>query len=102
MPTERSSPTPSRPTGSCDALSSRLTMSWQPHPLAGDRRPQLELKVKERCRAIVDLPGVPAGTQGRVLLANGFAWKRYTVAFENGEVLSALDGRHIESAKRRR
>jgi hypothetical protein len=77
-------------------------MSWQPHPLAGDRRPQLELAVKERCRAVVDLPGVPAGRVGRVLLANGMAWKRYTVEFPGGVVLSALDGRHIEPLKRRR
>ncbi|MGZ4706195.1 MAG: hypothetical protein ACXWCM_15125 [Acidimicrobiales bacterium] len=29
-----------------------------------------------------DLPGVPAGTPGKILLINGLAWVRYRVLFE--------------------
>jgi hypothetical protein len=42
------------------------------------------------------------GTKGRVEVADGFAWRRYTVRFENGVYIDFLDGRHIESAGRRR
>ena len=49
-----------------------------------------------RCRPTVDLPGVPAGTTGKVILANGFNWLRYRVRFDNGAELGDLDGRHLE------
>ena len=39
----------------------------------------------------VDLPGVPAGTPGKVTLKNGFRWKRYRVYFENGSDIGSLD-----------
>lgn len=39
----------------------------------------------------MDLPGVPAGTPGKVLLINGFAWIRYRVAFDNGMEIGSLD-----------
>lgn len=42
--------------------------------------------------AAVDLPGVPAGTPGKVYLVNGVTWKRYRVAFQNGVELGSLDG----------
>jgi hypothetical protein len=38
------------------------------------------------------LPGVPAGTAGRVYLVDGFAWTRYRVLFANGEDVGSLDG----------
>lgn len=41
--------------------------------------------------AAADLPGVPAGTPGKVILANGITWKRYRVLFENGRDLGSLD-----------
>ena len=69
---------------------------WKTHDLAGDERPQLVLQQQDRCRAIVDLPGVPAGTEGKVLVADGFNWLRYRVLFDNGVELAHLDGRHIE------
>jgi len=34
--------------------------------------------------AAVDLPGVPAGTRGKVKVVNGFRWIRYWVRFANG------------------
>lgn len=42
-------------------------------------------------KATVDLPGVPAGTNGRVKLVNGFTWRRYWVFFDNGVELGQLD-----------
>ena len=41
--------------------------------------------------ATVDLPGVPEGTPGKVRVANGFAWYRYWVDFENGVKLGHVD-----------
>ena len=41
--------------------------------------------------ATVDLPGVPEGTLGKVRVANGFAWYRYWVDFENGVKLGHVD-----------
>lgn len=38
----------------------------------------------EKVVARVDLPGVPAGTGGRIMLKAGFRWDRYRVRFENG------------------
>jgi hypothetical protein len=43
----------------------------------------------------VDLPGVPAGTPGKVILANGFNWFRYRVLFANGQEVGDLDGRNL-------
>jgi hypothetical protein len=39
-----------------------------------------------------DLPGVPAGTRGRVYLVEGFTWTRYRVLFDNGVDIGSLDG----------
>jgi hypothetical protein len=51
-------------------------------------------------RAKTDLRRVPAGTEGTVILADGFAWRRYRVMFDNGEELGFLDGRHLEAGKK--
>lgn len=48
-------------------------------------------KMNEKVRATEDLPGVPAGTEGKVQVANGFRWRRYWVKFENGVVLGQVD-----------
>lgn len=78
---------------------------WKPHSLAVPHPDQLDLRIGDRVQAIVDLPGqgrggVPQGTQGKVLLANGFNWQRYRVLFENGIELGDLDGRQIEPVGR--
>jgi hypothetical protein len=49
----------------------------------------------EKVRAWIDLPGVPAGTPGKVLQVGGLSWIRYRVRFENGVEHGLLDGRHI-------
>ena len=65
--------------------------------MAGDARPQLDVPMGGRVKAIVDLPDVPAGTKGKVILADGLAWRRYTVRFDNAVERTFLDGRHIEA-----
>ncbi|NNE12621.1 MAG: hypothetical protein HKN41_10320 [Ilumatobacter sp.] len=40
--------------------------------------------------------GAPTGTEGKVILANGFNWLRYRVLFDNGAEVGDLDQRHIE------
>jgi hypothetical protein len=67
-----------------------------------------EFRRKQRVKALDDLPGVPKGTEGRVLLVDGFTWTRYRVAFDNGRDLGSIDGQHLsrpedfEEALRRR
>jgi hypothetical protein len=46
----------------------------------------------DRVKNLDDLPGVPAGTMGRVYLVDGFTWTRYRVLFENGVDIGSLDG----------
>jgi hypothetical protein len=69
---------------------------WKPHSLAKPLADQLDLRMNDRVRATVDLPGVAAGTEGKVILANGFNWQRYRVLFTNGAELADLDQRTIE------
>ena len=59
----------------------------------------IDLKRHQRVRAWTDLPGVPAGTPGRVLQVSGVSWIRYRVLFENGVEHGLLDGRHIVDPK---
>lgn len=70
-------------------------MQWKPHALATPQTEQLDLDRGDRVEARVDLPGVPAGTRGKVILANGFNWLRYRVRFDNGAELGDLDARHL-------
>ena len=42
----------------------------------------------------------PAGTEGKVILANGFNWQRYRVLFDNGVEVGDLDSRNIEPTGR--
>jgi len=73
---------------------------WKPHALAKPHANQLELRMGDRVRSTVELPGVPVGTEGKVILANGFNWQRYRVQFANGIELGDLDGRNIEPTGR--
>jgi hypothetical protein len=63
----------------------------------GAATPQVatEFHRNERVRALDHLPGVPQGTEGRVLLVDGFTWTRYRVAFDNGRDLGTIDGSHL-------
>jgi hypothetical protein len=69
---------------------------WKPHALAKPHADQLDLKIGDRVESTVDLDaGVAAGTEGKVILANGFNWLRYRVAFANGIEVGDLDQRNI-------
>jgi hypothetical protein len=73
---------------------------WEPHKLAGELPPTIELSLRQRVRAKVALAKVPAGTEGTVVLADGFAWRRYRVLFDNGVEVGFLDSRHLEAGKK--
>ena len=70
--------------------------TWKPHSLAKPHADQLDLRMGDRVRTTVEIPGVPVGTEGKVILANGFNWQRYRVLFSNGTELPDLDQRTIE------
>ena len=65
--------------------------TWKPHSLAKPHEDQLDLSIGDKVRTTVDLPGVAEGTEGKVILANGFNWQRYRVRFE-------VDGRDTASS----
>ena len=44
----------------------------------------------------VDLEGVLAGSEGKIILANGFNWLRYRVRFSDGTEIADLDQRHFQ------
>lgn len=54
----------------------------------------------ERVVAARDLPGVPTGTPGRVIMRSGITWLRYRVDFDNGVSHNLLDGRDLAPAGR--
>jgi hypothetical protein len=70
--------------------------TWKPHALASPHANQLVLKMGDKVRSTVELDEVPTGTDGKVILANGFNWQRYRVVFTNGVELGDLDGRQLE------
>jgi hypothetical protein len=69
---------------------------WKPHALAKPHADQLDLSIGDRVRSTVDLPDVASGTEGKVILANGFNGQRYRVLFTNGAEVGDLDSRTIE------
>ena len=69
---------------------------WKPHAHAKPHANQLDLRIGDRVKSTTDLQGVPAGSEGRILLANGFNWQRYRVLFNNGVELGDLDHRNLE------
>lgn len=73
---------------------------WKPHALANPHQGQISLRTGDKVAASADLDGVPAGTEGKVILANGFNWLRYRVLFSNGQELGDLDHRHLSPVGR--
>jgi hypothetical protein len=59
----------------------------------------IDLDRHDKVRANIDLPGVPAGTRGKVLQKTGVTWIRYRVLFDNGVEQGLLDGRHLVKPK---
>ena len=72
------------------------SQSWKPHALANPHANQLDLSMGDTVRSTVDLTGVTVGSEGKVILANGFNWLRYRVRFFNGIEVGDLDQRSIE------
>ena len=69
---------------------------WKPHELAEPHADQIDLKIGDRVKTITEVYGVPVGTEGKVILANGFTWLRYRVLFDNGAEVGDMDSRTIE------
>ncbi|MCY4494174.1 MAG: hypothetical protein OXB92_09995 [Acidimicrobiaceae bacterium] len=42
-------------------------------------------------RLVDDIPGYPAGSTGKIAVANGFAWTRYWVRFDDGTAVGHVD-----------
>ncbi len=61
-----------------------------------------EFKRKDRVVAAEDLPGVPEGTPGVVVMVTGLSWIRYRVRFDNGRELNLLDARYLKPAETKR
>ena len=60
-----------------------------------------EYSRKDRVVAAEDLPGVPEGTPGVVVMVGGLSWIRYRVRFDNGAELNLLDGRYLRPAAKK-
>ena len=60
-----------------------------------------EFSRRDRVVAAEDLPGVPKGTPGTVVMVTGLSWIRYRVHFDNGIEINLLDGRYLERAGRK-
>jgi len=69
---------------------------WKPHALAVPHTDQIDLKIGDRVRSTAEVKGVPVGTEGKIILANGFNWQRYRVLFDNGVEVGDLDHRNLE------
>ena len=76
--------------------SSSAPQGWKPHALANPHANQIDLSMGDTVRSTVELTGVPVGSEGKVILANGFNWLRYRVRFSNGVEVGDLDQRNIE------
>ena len=50
-----------------------------------------ELRSGEDVVATVAMPGIPEGTAGEVVFAEGFTWIRYWVRFDNGVVRGSVN-----------
>ena len=44
-----------------------------------------------KVRLVDDIPGYPAGTEGKVAVANGFEWIRYWIRFPDGKAVGHID-----------
>jgi hypothetical protein len=59
-----------------------------------DANPEV-LRRKERVVVTTDLPGLPEGTAGKVIVVEGLTWIRYWVRFDNGVVRGSLNRKHL-------
>jgi hypothetical protein len=61
-----------------------------------------EFKRRDRVVAAEDMPGVPEGTPGTVVMVTGLSWIRYRVSFDNGVEINLLYGRSLRPADRKK
>lgn len=73
-----------------------MTASWKPHALATPHPDQINLKIGDHIETTVEMQGVKSGSEGKVILANGFNWLRYRVRFGDGTEVGDLDQRSIK------
>ena len=59
--------------------------------MAKKKAPSEELRSGEKVVAAVAMPGIPEGSAGQVVFAEGFTWIRYWVRFENGVVRGSIN-----------
>jgi len=52
-----------------------------------------------KVRLVDDITGYPAGSSGKVALANGMTWKRYWVRFPDGNAVGHVDHQSLVKAK---
>ncbi|MBQ88329.1 MAG: hypothetical protein CL433_05760 [Acidimicrobiaceae bacterium] len=52
-----------------------------------------------KVRLVDDISGYPAGSRGKVAVANGMTWKRYWVRFSDGNAIGHVDHTSLVSAK---
>ena len=52
-----------------------------------------------KIRLVDDIPGYPAGTEGKIAVANGFEWIRYWIRFPDGNAVGHVD--HTSVVKRK-
>jgi hypothetical protein len=68
---------------------------WKAHSLAKPHADQLELRNGDKVVSTAEIEGVPVGTEGKVILSNGFNWLRYRVIFANDMEVGDLDHRNL-------
>ena len=72
-----------------------MTASWKPHALASPHADQISLRAGDTVVTTAEIQGVAVGSEGKVILANGFNWLRYRVRFADGTEVGDLDQRNI-------
>jgi len=82
----------------------RIPLSLPPEQCSGTLRPMTidtdnGFRRNQRVVATAERPGVPLGTEGKVLYMAGMTWKRARVAFDNGTEVGGLDSRHLADAR---
>ena len=63
--------------------------------MAAVMAPQDALARKDAVFARNDMPGIPAGTRGKVTFVEGFTWIRYWVRFENGVIRGSINRKNL-------
>ena len=59
-----------------------------------EANPEL-LRRKERVVAAANMPGIPEGTAGKVIVVEGLTWIRYWVRFDNGVVRGSINRKQL-------